>query len=1215
MKTLARCIPLVLGIAFGWGCLGLTALFFQIAFPVKAQDETPQLIGKNFSAERPGAQVAAKSDQPGSTTGPAQITTELAVDDGSNEAAIGVGGGGTLWGVNRLTPTSYPSTITGVLLYFQSATQQGLPLASPITVLVGTNPSGGANINNIVFSQQINAAVQRSADFHFYQVTPVTINSGDFVVGLRVTHEAGVSPLAIDRTPPMRRRSYVSQNGTTFTILDDAVPAVAGNLMIRALVQGQPPGCPTVSSVNPPGGVVGAQVTITGNNFTGVTSVRFAGGVAAQFTINSNTQITATVPQGAVTGPITISKPNCPDAQTAPFAVNIGSPTELAVDDGTFETTFGLSGGGTSWRVNRLTPTSYPATMNAVSIFFRSNSNLTVGAPLTIVYGANPGGGTFINGIQLQTMDSSVQALSQFNVYNVSPLTINSGDFIVGYKITHAASVFPYALDTTPPSQRRSYRSLDGVTFNIIDDIPQTTAGNYGIRARLQTQTQNCPTVSGVNPASGAIGSQVTINGSNFTGVNAVRFANNVNASFTVNSDTQITVTVPNGAVTGPITISKPNCPDATTAAFTVNRVCMFAIAPTSQFFLSGGGNGSVNVMADTGCAWTAASNAAWITITGGASGSGNGMVDFSVAADASGAPRSGTMTIAGQTFTVQQGFSAGSGWSRQTSGVMSELRSVHFINDSEGWAAGANATLLRTTNGGSSWSPVNTGVDPAKGFNFVRFLSQNVGWAGGASAVARTMNGGANWATASLPTSFLSTDNISHNTFFPVSSTEIWAAGGGMSGNSSRGPAALYILSTGGTLTRDFSSSFGGSAPDQQILDIHFLAANNGWLIGPAGIIRFAPVGSTQITIQFQSRPTSESLNGIYMLDGNTGWIVGNNGVILKTVNGGGVWTLQTSGVTANLRDVNFVDANRGWAVGDGGVILTTSDGGATWTPEPSGVTDDLRGVFFPSVAVGYAVGANGVILKRMSAPGAVASVSAASFADTGAAAESIIASFGQGFAGGVEVATSVPLPTTLGGTSVVVRDSASPILAGAAAVDRLAPLFFVSPNQINLQIPPGVAPGAATVNVLRGGAVVASGTVQINSVAPGLFTANASGQGVAAAVVFRRRADGSESFEPVAQFDQAQNRFIPIPIDLGPDTDQVFLIPFGTGFRFGSTTTATIGGVNSEVLFAGASPGFVGLDQANIRLSRNLIGRGEVDVALTVDGKAANTVRIVIR
>ncbi|MGH9844828.1 MAG: hypothetical protein ACREEM_39430, partial [Blastocatellia bacterium] len=54
---------------------------------------------------------------------------------------------------------------------------------------------------------------------------------------------------------------------------------------------------------------------------------------------------------------------------------------------------------------------------------------------------------------------------------------------------------------------------------------------------------------------------------------------------------------------------------------------------------------------------------------------------------------------------------------------------------------------------------------------------------------------------------------------------------------------------------------------------------------------------------------------------------------------------------------------------------------------------------------------------------------------------------------------------------------------------------------------------------------------------------------------------------------------------------------------------------GVDAQVTFAGAQGGFAGLDQVNVRLSRSLIGRGEVDVALTVDGQAANTVKVCIK
>ncbi len=90
---------------------------------------------------------------------------------------------------------------------------------------------------------------------------------------------------------------------------------------------------------------------------------------------------------------------------------------------------------------------------------------------------------------------------------------------------------------------------------------------------------------------------------------------------------------------------------------FTVNQAaftCSYSISPQSQSFTAAGGTGSVAVTATTGCAWTAASNNAWVTITSGASGTGNGTVGYSVDENA-GATRSGTMTVAALTFTVNQ--------------------------------------------------------------------------------------------------------------------------------------------------------------------------------------------------------------------------------------------------------------------------------------------------------------------------------------------------------------------------------------------------------------------------------------------------------------------------------------------------------------------------------------------------------------------------------
>jgi uncharacterized protein (TIGR03437 family) len=258
---------------------------------------------------------------------------------------------------------------------------------------------------------------------------------------------------------------------------------------------------------------------------------------------------------------------------------------------------------------------------------------------------------------------------------------------------------------------------------------------------------------------------------------------------------------------------------------------------------------------------------------------------------------------------------------------------------------------------------------------------------------------------------------------------------------------------------------------------------------------------------------------------------------------------------------------------------------------------------------------GASGLLndiweLRRQAAPSALAAVSAASFDGASLAAESIVSAFGANLATATQAATTTPLPTTLSGTTIRIRDSAN--------VERDAPLFFVSPAQVNFLIPADVAAGAASLNLTSGDGSTAAGTLQISNVAPSLFTANANGQGVAAAVALRVRANGQQVIEEVARWDAAQNRFVAAPIDLAVENEQVILILFGTGLRYRSSlssVSARIGGTDAQVLFAGAQNDFVGLDQVNVVLPRSLAGRGEVDVVLTVDGETANTVRIAAR
>ena len=100
----------------------------------------------------------------------------------------------------------------------------------------------------------------------------------------------------------------------------------------------------------------------------------------------------------------------------------------------------------------------------------------------------------------------------------------------------------------------------------------------------------------------------------------------------------------------------------ATDVPASCGGTCTFSISPTSASVASTSGSGTVTVTAGAGCSWTAASNASFITITAGASGSGNGSVSYSYTANTATTSRTGTLTIAGKTFTLSQAGTSGGG-------------------------------------------------------------------------------------------------------------------------------------------------------------------------------------------------------------------------------------------------------------------------------------------------------------------------------------------------------------------------------------------------------------------------------------------------------------------------------------------------------------------------------------------------------------------------
>jgi uncharacterized protein (TIGR03437 family) len=239
-----------------------------------------------------------------------------------------------------------------------------------------------------------------------------------------------------------------------------------------------------------------------------------------------------------------------------------------------------------------------------------------------------------------------------------------------------------------------------------------------------------------------------------------------------------------------------------------------------------------------------------------------------------------------------------------------------------------------------------------------------------------------------------------------------------------------------------------------------------------------------------------------------------------------------------------------------------------------------------------------------------AAAVTSGASYSRVEQAPESLASAFGENLATTTAPASALPLPTTLGGTTVKVRD--------ALGVERFAPLLFVSPLQVNYQLPAGTAPGFATITITSGDGKVSVGGGPIAAVAPGVFAANANAKGVAAGEAVHVRADSSQVIEPLARFDVAQNRYVASLIDVGPENEQLFLALYGTGWRFGngaSNVKAEIDGVAAEVTYAGKQPEYVGVDQINLRVPRTIAGRGEVSLKLTLHGKRLNPVTVTFK
>jgi len=279
---------------------------------------------------------------------------------------------------------------------------------------------------------------------------------------------------------------------------------------------------------------------------------------------------------------------------------------------------------------------------------------------------------------------------------------------------------------------------------------------------------------------------------------------------------------------------------------------------------------------------------------------------------------------------------------------------------------------------------------------------------------------------------------------------------------------------------------------------------------------------------------------------------------------------------------------------------LTVSQDGLLTGNPSSAGTF-----TFNISVQDSLQVVANAAV--KLSVDNGLVVLSAASMKPGPVAPASMVTVFGAQLAAGEQSATAEPLPTTLGDCTITITD--------AHGVARAAGLYYVSPNQINFTVPVDTAVGTATITVTSGGQTRTLGNLEITTTAPGLFFLNSDS--LAAASLTRVSGDKT-SYEEVAQLDSTTNRFVAVPIDLGPDTDLVYLTLYGTGLRNRSSLDSVqvlIAGVPAAVDYAGPSNTSDGLDLVRVLLPKTLRGAGMVNLVVSVNGVSSNGVLILIK
>lgn len=252
--------------------------------------------------------------------------------------------------------------------------------------------------------------------------------------------------------------------------------------------------------------------------------------------------------------------------------------------------------------------------------------------------------------------------------------------------------------------------------------------------------------------------------------------------------------------------------------------------------------------------------------------------------------------------------------------------------------------------------------------------------------------------------------------------------------------------------------------------------------------------------------------------------------------------------------------------------------------------------------VPVGVTIGQ---IIVPETAVHVAAAVEAAAFRRIPVPAGGIASIFGERLASAVESANALPLPLELAGTRVHLYHAESQTLSEA-------PLFYVSPSQINLLVPDGHPIGISELRVARSGFTTGIFPVRVVRHQPSIFSANSDGRGAPAGQYVRVNPQtGEQVIRDLFQCAGQPTVCSPAKVDFGTANEKVYLILYATGIPPMQIEhpVIEIGPYSGVLSYGGPQGSFVGLDQLNIELPRSLAGTGLQPIEIIYSSGNANT------